>query len=97
MTNDTLVVYGTVTLNGELVSGEEVCIINESDTKDFMEYTKSDGKYQINCSGFDEGEICYLISLDKKIKLKADSSKTPYRIDIVKNNNVITDETSVVV
>ena len=98
MTDNTLVIYGTVTINCETNYGEEVTIYNESGTKDFMEYTKSNGKYQIDCSGFDEGEVCFINVRNKKIILKTDSTKTPYKIDIIINNNSeITSELNVVV
>ena len=97
MTDDTLVVYGFVRINGATQNGTPVVVRNEDNSIIQSEITKPNGTYQIDCTDFAEGELCLISTNTKVIQFKADSMKTPYRIDIIDNDDRQTDYRSIVV
>ena len=91
MTNDTLVVYGIVKVNDIPHTNTLIEVKNIDSTKIRTDFTSSTGKFQLDCTFFDEGELCLLSTCNKIIQFKADSSKTPYRIDILSHDVRVTD------
>ena len=92
MTDDTLVIYVYVKNNNVVADDEPVVIRNSSNTRIRSTRTTINGKYQMDCSDFEEGEISLLSSNEKVIQLKIDSNKTPYRVDIISHYIVATDD-----